>query len=138
MWLYEITTGRMYSDNGNLTGVGYSGAPQYKNDPGATHLKDKGPLPVGLYRMREPVDTHTHGPYVIWLDPDPDNAMFDRSAFGIHGDSVVSPGTASEGCIIQSRGVRETMWESGDHDLKVVAIRELEGATGEGNPETHP
>jgi hypothetical protein len=136
MWGYEITTGRMYSDKGDLIGVGYSGTPQYRNDALATNLKDIGPCPVGIYRMREPIDTVTHGPYVMWLDPDPENEMFGRGGFGIHGDSVVNPGTASTGCIIQSRGVREQMWKSGDHDLKVVVSRE--GAALEGNTATHP
>jgi Tlde1 domain len=133
MWIYEITTGRMYSDKGDLIGVGYSGTSQYKNDPLATHLKDLGPCPVGIYRMQEPVDTKTHGPFVLWLEPASSNEMFGRSSFGIHGDSVVNPGSASEGCIIQSRGVREIMWNSGDHDLKVVVSRAREGAAGEGN-----
>lgn len=134
MWTYEIKTGRLYDDSGELEGVGYSGTPQYKNDPSATELEDKGPLPVGVYQITSPVDTRTHGPYVLWLDPDPSNEMYGRSAFGIHGDSVITPGTASEGCIVLPKGVREKIWSSGDHDLTVIAMRSGEGLGSEGNP----
>lgn len=119
-WTYEILTGRMYSDNGDLVGVGYSGAPSAKNDLTQVSVRDVGPIPPGGYSIAAPVDTQTHGPYVMWLTPDPTNLMFGRSAFGIHGDSVVSPGTASEGCIIMSRDVRTRIWNSGDHELRVV------------------
>ncbi len=136
MWVYEISTGRMYSDKGDLNGVGYSGSPQYKNDSSATHIKDQGPIPVGLYKMKEPVDTEKHGAYVLWLEPDRENEMLGREDFGIHGDKKGFPGTASEGCIIQSRGVREAMWKSGDHDLKVVANKSPEGAVSEGHTAT--
>jgi Tlde1 domain len=129
MWTYEIVTGRVYSDSGELTGIGYSGAPAYKNDPNKVRYENLGPIPPGLYKMKPPEDTEKHGPYVIWLDPDPANQMFGRSEFGIHGDKIGAPGTASEGCIIQSRGVRETMWNSGDHDLRVVS--QLEGVSSE-------
>jgi hypothetical protein len=39
----------------------------------------------------------------------------------MHGDSKEHPGCASEGCVILPRTVREQVWSSGDHDLKVVA-----------------
>lgn len=121
MWTYQISTGRMIDDLGEVIGVGYSGQPQHRNDVTAVALPFLGPIPQGLYRIEPPVNTKTHGPFVLWLDPDPANEMFGRIAFGIHGDSVTSPGSASEGCIIQSRDVREKIWSSGDHDLKVVA-----------------
>lgn len=129
MWTYEIKTGKLYSDKDELVGIGYSGNPTFKNDPSAVAIKDEGPLPEGVYTVLSPEDTKTHGPYVLWLEPDPTNEMFDRSGFGIHGDSVISPGTASEGCIVIARGVREMIWDSGDHNLTVIS----EGALNEGN-----
>lgn len=119
-WTYEVTTGRMYKDDGSLVGVGYSGAPGFKNNASMQQVPDKGPLPSGTYTINSPVDTQTHGPFVMWLTPDPGNNMFGRSAFGIHGDSVVSPGSASEGCVIMSKDVRQQIWDSGDHTLNVV------------------
>jgi hypothetical protein len=120
-WTYQQSTGHMLNDLGELIGVGYSGRyPDGKNLPSMQNIPDVGPLPRGSYTIEPPVDTKTHGPYVLWLVPNPENQMFGRSAFGIHGDSVVHPGTASEGCIIQSRDVREAIWDSGDHLLQVV------------------
>jgi len=124
MWWYEIISGRLYDDTG-LVGKGYSGSPLHKNDVDAQSLKNQGPIPVGQYRIAEPVDTVTHGPYVLPLGPDPSNLMWERDGFLIHGDSVVNPGTASEGCIIMARDIREKVWNSGDHTLRVVAQKEI-------------
>ncbi|HYE46677.1 MAG TPA: hypothetical protein VEA44_12995, partial [Caulobacter sp.] len=52
--------------------------------------------------------------------PDDVHEATGRSAFRIHGDSVRAPGTASKGCIILPRAVREAIWRSGDRDLEVV------------------
>jgi len=126
MWKYEQRTGRLYADfsesaGEKLTGVGYSGKGNGKNNPDSQEVHNVGPIPVGLYKIHGPVDTVTHGPYVLPLEPDGDNHMFDRSGFLIHGDSVVHPGTASEGCIILPRAIREQIWNSRDHDLRVVS-----------------
>jgi len=120
-WLYEIISGRLYDDGNNLVGVGYSGNPAHKNDPSACALKDQGPIPPGSYTIQAPQDTVTHGPFVLPLQPFSSNEMYGRSGFLMHGDSVVNPGTASEGCVIQSRDVREQVWASGDRVLSVVA-----------------
>ena len=120
MWTYEQSTGRLYRHDGELVATGYSGNGAFKNEPGADHVVDHGPIPDGLYIMDPPVDTKTHGPYVMWLMPRPTNNMHGRAGFGIHGDSVLHAGTASEGCVILPRAARELMWLSGDHILKVV------------------
>jgi hypothetical protein len=127
-WTYEIASGRLYSDSGELIGVGYSGAPSHKNDVTAQSLPDLGPIPEGWYTIGSPVDTVTHGPYVLPLTPDPSNQMYGRSGFLMHGDSVVAPGTASEGCLIQARDVREQVGTSTDHRLQVVAQLEESNA----------
>ena len=118
-WIYEQSTGMFYL-NGVGKGIGYAGNGIYKNNPAAESVKNHGPLPRGIYTMEPPIDTKTHGPFVMWLIPDPANQMFDRSGFGIHGDSVVDPGTASEGCICTARQTREKIWRSGIRILKVV------------------
>lgn len=38
----------------------------------------------------------------------------------IHGDSIARPGTASEGCVILDRSMREQIWSGGDHTLEVT------------------
>lgn len=119
-WIYEQSTGMFYL-SGVGKGIGYAGAGFGKNNPAAQEIHDVGPLPVGRYTILEPIDTRTHGPYVLWLEPAPTNQMFFRSGFGIHGDSIVAPGTASEGCIVTARATREKIWRSGIRTLDVVA-----------------
>jgi hypothetical protein len=121
MWIYQQSTGKMLDPNGLIIGYGYSGKGVSKNNPEAQTLPNFGPIPEGYYNIGEPHDTVTHGPFVLPLTPDPQNKMFGRSAFLIHGDSVVHPGTASEGCIIMPRSVREDIAKSVDKLLTVVS-----------------
>lgn len=99
---------------------GYSGKDPHKNDPSAENIENVGPIPRGRYSICEPADTFTHGKYVLRLIPNAANEMFGRSGFLIHGDSVVAPGTASEGCIILPLANRQAIWNSGDHALTVL------------------
>lgn len=121
MLTYHQRSGQMVADDGVVLDTGYAGKGSSKNDPDAQDVPNEGPLPRGLYTILAPVDTKTHGPYVLWLEPDAANQMCGRSSFGIHGDSVVHPGEASEGCIILPRSIRELIWQSGDHRLEVVS-----------------
>lgn len=123
MWIYEQATGAMFDPSGKLLAIGYSGAGAWKNSPADQNLPCKGPLPQGTYTIGKPVDTMTHGPFVLPLAPNATNQMFGRSGFLIHGDSIVNPGSASEGCIILPRYARERINESGDDLLDVVAHR---------------
>lgn len=117
-WTYKITTGEISRDDFSATG--YSGQPDAKNDPTKCAIHNEGPIPQGHYTIGAPIDTKTHGPFVLPLTPDPENEMYGRAGFLIHGDSVVHPGTASEGCIIMPRDVREAIRESGDAELEVT------------------
>ncbi len=119
MWTYEQLTGRIIH-NTELVGRGYAGAPAGKNNPDMQNVADTGPLPRGTYTIEAPQDSPHTGPYTLDLTPDPNNDMFGRSQFRIHGDSIENPGTASEGCIVTVRPVRVEIWTSGDHTLEVV------------------
>lgn len=119
MWTYEQATGRLLQD-GERIAIGYSGAGEGKNNADMQDVHNVGPIPRGKYSIGEPCDTMTHGPYVLRLTPDADNDMCGRSGFLIHGDSVVHPGTASEGCIIVGRLIRGKIWSSGDRELEVI------------------
>jgi Tlde1 domain len=121
MWEYNISSGTLFDAEGNPVATGYAGKGEGKNNPRWQAIHNSGPLPVGEYTIHPPVDTQTHGPFVLWLTPNPLNMMYGRSGFGIHGDRVGKPGTASDGCIILPRAVRERIWESGDHRLVVTA-----------------
>jgi hypothetical protein len=119
MWTYEQWTGRLLHD-GSYAGSGYSGHAEGKNNP--EHEKDHaiGPIPQGWYKIGPPKDTKTHGPYVLELTPAPENEMYGRSGFLIHGDSIKKPGTASQGCIILVPALRIRIWKSEDTELTVV------------------
>ena len=120
MWTYEQSSGKMFNLSGEFFSQGYSGSPEGKNNTLMQAVHNVGPIPLGSYTIEAPVDSKVHGPYALGLMPDSMNEMFGRSGFLMHGDSLVAPGSASEGCIIQPRAARETIWESGDHHLQVV------------------
>ena len=122
MWIYEQRTGLLRRDSAiDIVGKGYSGAePDGKNNPAMESVPDVGPIPRGEYQVGVPHDTDSHGPFVMSLTPLPANEMFGRAGFLMHGDSIEHPGTASKGCIIMPRPVRERVWNSGDHRLQVV------------------
>lgn len=120
MWIYEQKSGWLISPEGKKIAQGYSGAGEGRNNPDMQMVKDVGPIPCGLYTIHAPVDTVTHGPYVMRLEPASVNEMFDRAGFLLHGDSVVNPGTASLGCPVLPRYARERVGESSDKVLEVV------------------
>ena len=119
-WTFVIQSGAMLRPDGSQIGTGYSGKGQFKNDPEAEALQGRGPIPKGLYYIGKPVDTKTHGPHVLPLTPSPANTMFGRSGFLIHGDSIVDPGNASEGCVIMPLFIREAISSSDDMTLAVI------------------
>ena len=120
-WTYAQKTGELQQD-GEHVAIGYSGAGEGKNNPEMQDVPNTGPIPGGDWTIAgPPIETRDHGPYVLRLQPQPETETHGRSGFLMHGDSKVHPGTASHGCIILSRAVREQVWESGDRDLKVVA-----------------
>jgi hypothetical protein len=122
MWVYVQSTGRLLASDGSLLAIGYAGHEVGKNNPAMQEVHNIGPLPCGGYDICPPVDTETHGPYVLWLKPDPKNVTFGRSGFAIHGERVNGPsGSASDGCIILNREIRVRVWASGNHRLRVVS-----------------
>lgn len=110
----------MYRPDTTLLCFGYSGKGNFKNDPNSEALHNRGPIPQGRYFIGDPIDTVTHGPYVLPLTPAPDNVMYGRSGFLIHGDSITDPGNASEGCLVVAHQYRVAISISGDYELQVV------------------
>ena len=119
MWIYDQATGAL-SRNDSPVATGYSGFGDGKNNPAMENVPDKGPLPRGVYIIGPPHDTPTHGPHVMALTPVDGANTFGRSGFLIHGDSIEHPGTASHGCIILPRPIRDQIAGSGDHQIQVV------------------
>ncbi|MGH9500702.1 MAG: tlde1 domain-containing protein [Terriglobales bacterium] len=126
MWTYVQKTGELLRDGLHIA-LGYSGfddpetGQRGKNNPELARVEEVGPIPVGKYFIGIPHDTLTHGAFVLPLKPEAENEMFGRSAFLMHGDSVVEPGTASRGCIVMSRAVRRQVAASGDKVLQVIS-----------------
>ena len=120
MLTYRISTGELLDSLSNCLGIGYSGTPAALNNPSDVAIPNVGPIPPGQYRIGSPIDTASHGPYVLPLTPSEGDETFGRSGFLIHGDSASHPGAASHGCIILARPIREQIWALGDHDLLVV------------------
>ncbi len=120
-WTYQQATGKLIDEDGYLWGIGYSGLGNAKNAPEFQNVHDGGPIPQWAYVIGAPHDSQTHGPFVLPLIPLKETNVFGRDAFLIHGDSLHTPGSASHGCIIMSRAIREKVWQSGDHALQVVS-----------------
>ncbi|ADG11404.1 DUF2778 domain-containing protein [Caulobacter segnis] len=125
-WTWDQSAGTLSRD-GKLVSRGYSGNGRGKNNPTLEGMPGIGPIPAGRYRIGAPYDSGSVGPYTLVLDAIDANPGDDidqrtgRGAFRIHGDSIKAPGTASKGCIILPRVVRELIWKSGDRDLVVTA-----------------
>jgi hypothetical protein len=121
MWVYQISTGILTAPDGQIEGHGYSGQPQYKNDPTAVAIHNAGPIPPTTFHIGAAYTHPTKGNLVLPLTPLDRTSTFGRDGFLVHGDNVLHPGTASEGCIIMGRATRLALSLSEDHELKVVA-----------------
>jgi hypothetical protein len=119
MWIWHQSAGLL--TRGEKSWRGYSGAGRGRNNPTLQAAVGIGPIPQGKWTIVDRHDSPNTGPYTLSLTPEPDTPTFGRSQFRIHGDSIAHPGTASHGCIILPRAVREAIWHSGDRDLAVVA-----------------
>ena len=110
--IYSQRTGDLTCTN-DRTGVvyvtcrGYSGRNEGLNNPDAQPLRDTGPLPRGEYTVLPP--TNRRGPNTRPLAPSPNNEMFGRSGFLIHGDNARRNNTASEGCIVAPPNCRSAI-----------------------------
>lgn len=117
---YIQATGDLILDH-KIIGTGYSGQPEYKNEPEFQNEKGKGCIPKGKYTIEKPAFQHPKcGPFCLRLEPDPKNVMYGRDGFLIHGDSIKEPGAASDGCIIMARTVREQIEKDPSNTLIVL------------------
>jgi len=127
---YLIDGGALFqvdaTGDSNLLGIGYSGKGDGLNDPhmedvqGAKGKDDAGPIPEGHYTIG-PIFNNVGktGPGSMRLMPSGKNEMFGRSGFLIHGDNSHHNFSASEGCIIFGKSVRDKISTSGIHNLEV-------------------
>lgn len=129
MWKYEQDTGNLYNPDGAFVATGYAGGDGGKQPDGVNNhelqeVHSVGPLPCGVYSFGFPIEHSQLGPFAIPLQPGPDNEMFGRSGFYMHGDTPAMNHSASDGCIIMPISVRKGCWTSDDHHL-IVQISEV-------------
>jgi len=119
-WTYKQSTGEL-SHKGTLIYKCYSGHeaglnnPAYEADPGI------GPIPVGLWTIGTSYTNPHTGPVTMNLDPVAPFNAHGRTLFRMHGDNTAGNESASRGCIIAPRPIREAVAASSDHMLQVIA-----------------
>ena len=122
MWIFCQSTGKFSNADATLSAIGYSGNGEDLDDPSAQEVKDHGPIPQGKWLIGEFFDqVPGKGPVICTLTPDAETETYGRSGFMIHGDNKAADHTASEGCIILPRQMREAIRDSKDHVLQVIA-----------------
>lgn len=122
--VYNVATGGIYvadlDDNRSLLGHGYSGSGEYRDQPDAEWQIAKGPIPRGVWRIDSAFTHKRLGPCCIPLSPIKlvaGHLKTERSGFFIHGDNGKGDFSASSGCIIAARTIRE--------GIRALAIRSL-------------
>lgn len=126
MLVYSQSTGRLTEfGTDKLIGTGYAGFKEGRNNPDADHQQALGPIPRGFWRIGAVYDSRRVGPRTIplyKLDGDPGDdidSVTGRSAFRIHGDNSRGDQSASRGCIVLPRVVREAIINGKDEILWV-------------------
>lgn len=127
-WTFKQTGSFWTSKNTKLCSA-YSGNGEDKNNHAAEKIPEHGPIPCGNWKITQFLSSDGKcGPDVLVLAPATiefaklvESWRRDPYSFRIHGDSISTPGTASDGCIIIDHTDRLGIWNSGDHDLIVVA-----------------
>jgi hypothetical protein len=119
-WVWDQSAGELRRD-GKLVSKGYAGYRATANDPSRQAERGMGPIPRGIWRMTGVKNSPNTGPFTIVLEPEPGTDTCGRSAFRIHGDNSRGDRSASHGCIILPRTVRETIWRSGQRLIEVIA-----------------
>jgi RHS repeat-associated protein len=117
-WEYSQSTGQL-SHNGTPVATGYAGRGPGLNNPAMQNVPNTGPLPQGGYTIGGMYNNPNTGPKTMNLTPMPGTETYGRSAFRIHGDNARGDHSASHGCIILPRGIRDLINSSGDRSLVV-------------------
>lgn len=119
MIVYDQKTGHI-AIRSTLIGTGYSGFGPGLDNPDLESVPNVGPIPRGSWKILHWDDHHGEkGPQVAVLAPDGHNAH-GRSDFLIHGDSADANHTASHGCIVANRIIRNALRASGETELVVT------------------
>ena len=127
-WTYSQSTGAVTDAAGKLLGTGYSGRDDGYNNPAFQSTENIGPCPQGLWAIGASFTHPLAGPVTMRLSATDSTMAWGRSGgFMIHGDSpqhAADPhpsNSASEGCIVLPRALREMIDGSADRTLLVTA-----------------
>ena len=120
MTRFQISSKQLTRADLTVLGPGYSGAPGHVDDASAMSEKSVGPIPIGSWTIGAPVDLPVLGPFCLPLKPELGTETFGRGGFWIHGDNDKHDESASHGCIVTARAIREEIWSDPDHLLLVV------------------
>jgi hypothetical protein len=116
-WTYRQSDGELAYD-GELICHAYSGFGEGKNNSSLEWKPNVGPIPRGRYIIGPDMgDYGNKKAPVMRLTPDGHSAC-GRSGFLIHGDNLDH--TASHGCIIVGRVIRQMIADSPDKELEVT------------------
>ena len=107
MWTYHSDTGLIETPTGFKLGEAYSGNGAGLNNPKMENVPNHGPIPRGTWEIGAFFNDPEKGPVVCHLMPAEGTETFGRSGFMIHGDNAAYDHTASEGCIVVPRFIRE-------------------------------
>lgn len=119
-WTFQQSTGALTAPDGTLVGHGYSGNGPDLDNPAAQGVIDHGPIPQGGWIIGTFADRPVVGEFAAPLTPCEDTDTLGRSGFYVHGDNPAMDHTASDGCVVLLRPLREAIAISGDRLLRVV------------------
>ena len=126
-WTFEQSTGKLYDPDGTYIGTGYSGGDCGRNPESVNNPDMQGThgctIPQGNYTRGQVIEGSHLGAFAIQLIPNPYNQMYGRAGFFMHGDNSEGNQSASEGCLIFPRSIRQEFHDSEDSMLNVVAIK---------------
>jgi len=109
-WKYYSLSGQILAPSGAYLGTGYAGNGKGLNNPDLQYLHNIGPIPRGAWDIGEFFDDEEgKGPVVAHLEPCDGTETYGRSGFMIHGDTAAANHTASEGCIVAPRFIRDAI-----------------------------
>ena len=126
-WTYAQQTGALGNPAGAVIGNGYSGREAGLDNPAMQDVQDIGPIPVGTWSIG-PAFTHAlGGPVTMRLMPIAGTNTLGRDGFMTHGDTAVHAAnptpdnSASHGCVVLARNLRDQIAASDDRSLIVTA-----------------
>lgn len=126
-WTFKQGTGEIFNPQGEVVDLAWSGYGDYRNKPEFQSLKHLGCLPRGPYHIQQAIRHPKLGKLAMQLIPFPENEMFGRSEFFLHGYLKDNPSTvvnetylSSHGCICTEYLIRVMISESDDRVLEVV------------------